>query len=228
MNAYTTTGQARIQPRDMSVLRANGLAGASIAALEQQRGWQAESNVEWLLTQNGIEPHANTSFISALRQTVGAALIRAGERLVGVPWSAVSPEMTLATSTLCVAGQPSQIKEPTMTTPPQRSVLHKIAARRSRLGRPAAHPMGGSVVTGSAPQSGTPARIATRGGPRRLTHRELEVLHLVACGETDQGIADRLYLSRRTISCHVGNILAKLQVPSRTAAAITAARIGLL
>jgi hypothetical protein len=103
MNAYTTTGQARIQPRDMSVLRANGLAGASLAALEQQRGWQAESGVEWQLTQNGIEPHANTSFISALRQTVGAALIRAGECLVGIPRSAVSPEMTPATSTLYVA-----------------------------------------------------------------------------------------------------------------------------
>jgi DNA-binding NarL/FixJ family response regulator len=64
--------------------------------------------------------------------------------------------------------------------------------------------------------------------PRLLTERELEVLHLVARGETDQGIADRLFLSRRTISCHVSNILTKLQVPSRTAAAVTAARIGLL
>jgi len=66
------------------------------------------------------------------------------------------------------------------------------------------------------------------GGPRRLTQRELQVLHLVATGETDQRIAERLYLSRRTINCHVANILAKLEVPSRTAAVMTAARIGLL
>jgi DNA-binding NarL/FixJ family response regulator len=69
---------------------------------------------------------------------------------------------------------------------------------------------------------------SARPAPSLLTQRELEVLHLVARGETDQGIADRLYLSRRTINCHVANILSKLEVPSRTAAAMTAARIGLL
>ena len=56
----------------------------------------------------------------------------------------------------------------------------------------------------------------------------MEVLHLVAQGETDQRIADRLYLSRRTVSTHVSNILSKLDVPTRRAAVITAARIGLL
>ena len=65
-------------------------------------------------------------------------------------------------------------------------------------------------------------------GRRILTPREMEVLHLVAQGETDQRIADRLYLSRRTVSSHVSNILSKLDVPSRRAAVITAARIGLL
>ena len=85
-----------------------------------------------------------------------------------------------------------------------------------------------SFLTGSASQPGPPARLAVLGGPRRLTRRELQVLHLVATGETDQRIAERLYLSRRTINCHVANILAKLDVPSRTAAAMTAARIGLL
>ena len=115
-----------------------------------------------------------------------------------------------------------------MTKRSQRSVLHKIAARRTRLGRTDAHPTWGSVLTASAPQPGKQARLAVLGGPRRLTRRELEVLHLVARGETDQGIADQLYLSRRTINCHVANILAKLDVPSRTAAVMTAARIGLL
>jgi DNA-binding NarL/FixJ family response regulator len=115
-----------------------------------------------------------------------------------------------------------------MTTPTHRPVLRKIAARRRRLGRSEAHPGWVSFWTGSAPQPGTPTRIVALGGPRRLTRRELEVLHLVARGETDQGIADRLYVSRRTINCHVASILAKLDVPSRTAAVMTAARIGLL
>jgi DNA-binding NarL/FixJ family response regulator len=120
-----------------------------------------------------------------------------------------------------------------MTMPSSRPVLRKIAARRSRLGhtrleRSDAPPARVPFVTGNAPQPGMPAKIAALGGPRRLTQRELQVLHLVATGETDQGIADRLYLSRRTINCHVANILAKLEVPSRTAAVMSAARIGLL
>jgi DNA-binding NarL/FixJ family response regulator len=111
---------------------------------------------------------------------------------------------------------------------PHHPVLRKIAARRTRVGQTAAPPAWTTFWTGSAPQPGTQARIAALGGPRRLTRRELEVLHLVAHGETDQGIADQLYLSRRTINCHVANILAKLDVRSRTAAVMTAARIGLL
>jgi DNA-binding NarL/FixJ family response regulator len=118
-----------------------------------------------------------------------------------------------------------------MTKAMHRPVLRKIAARRGRLSHAEAHPAWGPVVPSRIP-AGRPGRSATLGsarrGARHLTQREMEVLHLVARGETDQGIADRLYLSRRTINCHVANILAKLDVPSRTAAAITAARIGLL
>ena len=115
-----------------------------------------------------------------------------------------------------------------MTRPPHRSVLHKIAARRTRLGRTDAHPTWVSVMTTSAPPPSKQTRLAVLGGPQRLTQRELEVLHLVARGETDQRIADQLYVSRRTINCHVANILAKLDVKSRTAAVMTAVRIGLL
>jgi DNA-binding NarL/FixJ family response regulator len=111
---------------------------------------------------------------------------------------------------------------------PQRSVLRKIAARRNRVEGTAAAPAWTAFWTGSAPKPGKQARIAALGGPRRLTQREMEVLRLVARGETDQRIADQLYVSRRTINCHVANILAKLDVPSRTAAVMTAARIGLL
>jgi DNA-binding NarL/FixJ family response regulator len=111
---------------------------------------------------------------------------------------------------------------------PQRSVLRKIAARRNRVEGTAAAPAWTAFWTGSAPKPGKQARIAALGGPRRLTQREMEVLRLVARGETDQRIADQLYVSRRTVNCHVANILAKLDVPSRTAAVMTAARIGLL
>ncbi|HEY7032156.1 MAG TPA: helix-turn-helix transcriptional regulator [Thermomicrobiales bacterium] len=60
-----------------------------------------------------------------------------------------------------------------------------------------------------------------------LTRREHEVLHLLVAGHTDPQIADRLCISPRTASWHVGRILAKLGTPSRTSAAIAAVRLGL-
>ena len=60
-----------------------------------------------------------------------------------------------------------------------------------------------------------------------LTERELEVLGLVAEGLTNQGIAQRLVLSEHTVNRHIANILRKLGVPTRAAAASLAARHGL-
>jgi hypothetical protein len=104
MNAYTTMGQAKIQPRDFAaVLRANGLAGAALAGLEWQRGWQADAEVEWLLKHTRVEPQVSASRILLLRQTIGAALVRTGERLAGVPRSGVAPETGPAAGTLGMA-----------------------------------------------------------------------------------------------------------------------------
>jgi DNA-binding NarL/FixJ family response regulator len=61
----------------------------------------------------------------------------------------------------------------------------------------------------------------------RLTPREREVLKLLAEGATDREIADRLFISHRTAMQHVANILGKLEVSSRTAAAAFALRHGL-
>jgi hypothetical protein len=93
MNPYTTKGQARIQHHDIgAVLGMNSyLAGASLAALERQRGWQAEAEVNWLLKRNGVTPQAGASFLSLLRQTIGATLVRAGEHFVGAPQPGTLP-----------------------------------------------------------------------------------------------------------------------------------------
>lgn len=70
--------------------------------------------------------------------------------------------------------------------------------------------------------------VATSGTPLAgLTERELEVLGLVAEGLTNQGIARRLVLSEHTVNRHIANILRKLGVPTRAAAASLAARHGL-
>ncbi len=61
-----------------------------------------------------------------------------------------------------------------------------------------------------------------------VTPREREVLRWVAEGLTNRQVADRLSLSEHTIHRHVTNILRKLDLPSRAAAAAHAARSGLL
>lgn len=66
-------------------------------------------------------------------------------------------------------------------------------------------------------------------GPEHgLTARELEVLRLVTTGMTNQAIADDLYVAVKTVDRHVGNILAKLGVATRTAATAYAYEHGLV
>ena len=62
--------------------------------------------------------------------------------------------------------------------------------------------------------------------PNDLTHRELEVLKLLAEGRSNRSIAGSLFLSERTVENHVLHILSKLDVQSRTAAATYAVRNG--
>jgi DNA-binding NarL/FixJ family response regulator len=60
-----------------------------------------------------------------------------------------------------------------------------------------------------------------------LTERELEVLRLVAAGRSNRDIAAELFISAKTASVHVSNILAKLGAASRTEAAAVAHRAGI-
>jgi ATP/maltotriose-dependent transcriptional regulator MalT len=67
-----------------------------------------------------------------------------------------------------------------------------------------------------------------RDGAGRLTRREIEVLRLVAQGLSNEKIGRTLIVSEFTVKRHVANILAKLELPSRAAAAAFAAHRGLL
>jgi DNA-binding CsgD family transcriptional regulator len=60
-----------------------------------------------------------------------------------------------------------------------------------------------------------------------LTPREAEVLALVAAGQTNREIGKALFVSEKTASVHVSNILRKLGVTSRVEAAAVAQRLGL-
>src|SRR6185436_228142 len=109
-------------------------------------------------------------------------------------------------------------------------------AHRSRLKwRPfRARSMGRSVHgwrTSSAPPSSDRAADSLATGrvvnPANLTPRELEVLALLGDGLTNAEIAERLFLSEKTVGHHVSAILRKLGVANRVQAVTEAARLGI-
>ena len=69
---------------------------------------------------------------------------------------------------------------------------------------------------------------ASRPASGTLTERELQVIRLVAAGETNRSIAHALEISERTVDRHVSNILTKLDLSSRAAATAYAYEHGLI
>jgi len=95
------------------------------------------------------------------------------------------------------------------------------------------HGDGDSVLRAVAPFLGITTPPAPLSDPDAnaldgLSAREREVLGLVARGLSDAQIAERLVISPHTVHRHVANILAKVGLPTRAAAAACAARAGLL
>jgi len=64
--------------------------------------------------------------------------------------------------------------------------------------------------------------------PEALTERETEVLELIARGKANKQIARELFIGEATIKSHVHSILSKLNVKSRTQAALYAVNVGLV
>jgi DNA-binding CsgD family transcriptional regulator/tetratricopeptide (TPR) repeat protein len=77
---------------------------------------------------------------------------------------------------------------------------------------------------GGAPRRRSPGAV----GDASLTARETEILALLADGRTNGQIARQLFISTKTVSVHVSNLLAKLGASSRTEAAAIARRRHLL
>ena len=85
------------------------------------------------------------------------------------------------------------------------------------VGRDAEHIAKHIAKHGARHGAGT--RRAAPGDAHELTPRELEVMRLVAAGKSNREVAAALEISENTAARHMQNILAKLRVPSRTAAA---------
>ena len=123
-----------------------------------------------------------------------------------------------------------------------------IAARGRRARAPAlralaaAHDDRGRARRAPAARGGGGARPARAARPRRraaapprrdddgvgLTAREVEVLRLLADGLTNREIAERLFISQKTVAAHMAHIYDKLDVHSRVEAAGRAQQLGVL
>ncbi len=97
------------------------------------------------------------------------------------------------------------------------------------LAREAAHQLGAEPLLAELTALGSSTQ-PTRGHSDEvtLTPREAEVLALVAEGRTNGEIGKQLFISTKTVSVHVSNVLGKLDAGSRTEAAAIARRQGLL
>jgi DNA-binding NarL/FixJ family response regulator len=97
--------------------------------------------------------------------------------------------------------------------------LRRAAPIAERLG---ARPLAGQIADLSRRAGDTPAGDAVGADRLGLTGREFEVLRLVAAGQSNRDIATALFISPKTASVHVSNILGKLGAATRTEAAAKA------
>lgn len=117
---------------------------------------------------------------------------------------------------LRLAGEPGRAREES----------EQARAIAERLGAPA---LVGDLLAADAPTSRASSTDAARTtSAPALTAREVEILALVAEGRTNGEIGKQLFISTKTVSVHVSNILGKLGAASRTEAAAIARRDELL
>jgi DNA-binding NarL/FixJ family response regulator len=126
--------------------------------------------------------------------------------LAGAPYEATAARLRLA-GALATAGQSERAVR-------EREAAKMVAGRIGALG----------LLRRAAASPGNASTLRPR---TSLSERELEVLGLIAQGLSNQVIGERLYVSPFTVKRHVANILTKLDLPSRAAAASYAVRNGL-
>lgn len=86
----------------------------------------------------------------------------------------------------------------------------------------------GLLALPAAPGQATEPAAALAAPPEPLTPREIEILGLLAAGDSNKTIAARLSISVHTVKFHISSILAKLGVASRTEAVALGLRLGII
>jgi len=173
---------------------------AGLARDVDLRGWYAKAEAEWTRLQGHSDPKAWQAAVEAFSYGHVYAVARCQWRLAEALLGVGDRDQAT------VAARAAHQTTVRLGAEPLRGALEALA-RRGRLD------LG----------IGIPAERTLAG----LTRREVEVLRLLVEGRSNRQIAERLFISGKTASVHVTNILAKLGVHSRLEAAAAARRLGL-
>ncbi|MFE9032086.1 AAA family ATPase [Streptomyces iakyrus] len=142
---------------------------------------------------------------------------------LGRPYDLARVRYRLAASLLTCGGEDERERAAELLRLVHAAARHlgarPLADAATALGRRARLPLAPAAAPGPAPAD--PAEALG------LTSRERDVLRLVAAGHTNRRIAQELFISPKTASVHVSNILGKLGVSGRGEAAAVAHRLGL-
>jgi DNA-binding NarL/FixJ family response regulator len=212
---HDTVADARLVAEGLVRWARGTLAGSEVA---WQRALLATCEADWARVQGDLDPDGWLAVVAAWEaagypyplatarwRAAGALLARRGDR-------ALAAELLRQAHATGVA----------LGARPLRRELERLA----RLARVDLHPDGPGAAGDGDGDGG--ATATPDGAALGLTARELEVLALVAEGRSNRQVADALFISAKTASVHVSNILAKLGVASRVEAAAVAHRLGLL
>lgn len=208
-----TTDRVRLARRADELVASAALAAEHGRVKTRHRGpeghaWVARvaaehARVRWL---TGVDPPAEDELVGAWQGTV--ALFEDFGHVFEVARS-----QTRLAAVLRAVGRSTEATE----------FIARARATARRLG---AQPLLTELQTLGA--AGQPQRAADPRRDESLTAREREVLALVAQGRSNRDIGRQLFISAKTVSVHVSNILAKLGAAGRTEAVAVARRRGLL
>jgi DNA-binding CsgD family transcriptional regulator/tetratricopeptide (TPR) repeat protein len=197
LNDATAVGQALLERVRAAVEQARP---ARFAYDVHLRGWHAKADAEWTRLQGHSDPARWQKAVDAFSFGHVYAVARCQWRLAEALLGAGDREQATAAAR---AAHETAVR---LGAEPLQGALEALA-RQGRLDLGMALP--------------TERTLAG------LTPRELEVLRLLVEGRSNRQIAEQLFISGKTASVHVTNLLAKLGVHSRLEAAAMARRLGL-